>query len=157
MSNSWLLLLMIDSWNLTYSHLLQLIIRESVCKQLNINSVKLTNVVISQTWPQPGRSQDFATGDKRGVRPPAGSRGRAPAGRVWGRSQMIISSYDGGTCTHIPPVYATSHSYTDERLRHWLKLRVKMFQISTSVIQIERIDGGKGGFVVPNSNKPKLK
>jgi len=57
-----------------------------------------------------GRSQEFATGDKRGDlgdgSPPAGSRGRAPVA-VWGEAlssqrQMLISSYDGGTCTHVP-------------------------------------------------------
>jgi len=48
-------------------------------------------------------------GDKRrdlGMEVPlAGSRGRALVG-VWGeaprsRRQMLISSYDGGTCTHV--------------------------------------------------------
>jgi len=63
-----------------------------------------------------GRSQEFATGDKRGGlgdRPPAGSRGRAPVG-VWGeaprsRRQMLISTYDGGTCTHAPLGHATDN------------------------------------------------
>jgi len=46
-----------------------------------------------------GRSQEFATkgAGSRG-RAQVGSRGEAPRSQ----RQMLISSYDGGTCTHVP-------------------------------------------------------
>jgi len=47
------------------------------------------NTVMAVKVPEQGRSQEFATGDKRGGlgdgSPPAGPRGRAPVGN-WGLS-----------------------------------------------------------------------
>jgi len=59
-----------------------------------------------------GVARNLLRGENRGClgdgSPPAGSRGRAPVG-VWGDGEaprshrkMLISSCDGGTCTHVP-------------------------------------------------------
>ena len=81
---------------------------------------------IIQSFKQ-GRSQEFAMWDKRkrgswGWNSPSGVQGQSP-GEDWGRSprnrrQMLISSYDGGTCTYVPLGYATAFRSKHKR-RHF--------------------------------------
>jgi len=79
------------------------------------------SVVPQNVFRVQGRSQKFARGQNREYgdgSPPAGSRGRAPVG-AWGPSprnwrHMLVSSYDGGTCTHVPlttPLFLSLNIY----------------------------------------------